>query len=109
VLANLFLHHFQEPELTAILAALSRHTHALCACEPRRSHLALAGSRMVGLLGANAVTREDAVLSVKAGFAGKDLSQRMHPAFHGWQIDEYAAGLFSHCLVASRGASGCAG
>lgn len=104
VIANLFLHHFEAPQLTAILAALSQRSHAVCACEPRRSHLALAGSRMVGLLGANAVTREDAVLSVKAGFADKELSQQMHPAFEGWHVDEYAAGLFTHCLLASRGA-----
>lgn len=104
VIANLFLHHFEAPQLTAILAALSQRSHAVCACEPRRSHLALAGSRMVGLLGANVVTREDAVLSVKAGFADKELSQQMHPTFGGWHVDEYAAGLFTHCLLASRGA-----
>lgn len=100
-LATLFLHHFKEAELSAILAALARHAHALCACEPRRARLALCGSHLVGLLGANAVTRDDAVLSVKAGFADQELSQLMEPAFHGWQIEEYGAGLFSHCLLAA--------
>jgi hypothetical protein len=101
-LTTLFLHHFKEAELSAILHALSRHAHALCACEPRRARLPLCGSHLVGLLGANAVTREDAVLSVKAGFADQELSRLMAPAFHGWQIEEYAAGLFSHCLFAKR-------
>jgi hypothetical protein len=101
-LATLFLHHFKEAELAAILAALSRHTHALCACEPRRAYLALCSSHLVGLLGANAVTREDAVLRVKAGFADQELSHLMAPAFSEWQIEEYRAGLFSHCLLATR-------
>lgn len=102
VLANLFLHHFEEAELATLLAALSQRAHRLCACEPRRSLLALAGSRLVGLLGANAVTREDAVLSVQAGFADDELSRLMQPAFREWEISEYPAGLFSHCVVAAR-------
>lgn len=101
-LANLFLHHFKEEELSALLAALSQRAHRLLACEPRRSGLALAGSRLVGLLGANAVTREDAVLSVQAGFADDELSRLMQPAFREWEISEFPAGLFSHCLVAVR-------
>ena len=40
-IANLFLHHFEAAELAAILPALSKRTQALCACEPRRSRLAL--------------------------------------------------------------------
>lgn len=102
VLANLFLHHFKEAELATLLAALSQRAHLLCACEPRRSRLALAGSRVVGLLGANAVTREDAVLSVQAGFSDDELSRLMQPAYREWQVSEYPAGLFSHCLVAVR-------
>jgi hypothetical protein len=104
--ANLFLHHFKEPELSAILASLSQLARAICACEPRRSRLALGGSHLVGLLGANAVTREDAVLSVRAGFADDDLSRLMLPAFQGWHIEEYPAGLFTHCLTARRQESG---
>lgn len=101
-LANLFLHHFNEAELSTLLHALSRRAHALCACEPRRSHVALTGSHLVGLLGANEVTREDAVLSVQAGFAGNELSRLLQPAFQGWHIEEFPAGLFSHCLSAVR-------
>ncbi|MDQ9169253.1 class I SAM-dependent methyltransferase [Oxalobacteraceae bacterium R-40] len=99
-LVNLFLHHFREPELAAILTSLSQRARAICACEPRRSRLALGGSHLVGLLGANAVTREDAVLSVRAGFVDDDLSRLMFPAFRGWHIEEYPAGLFTHCLAA---------
>jgi len=101
-LANLFLHHFEESELSALLRALSLRARALCACEPRRTRLALAGSRLVGMLGANAVTREDAVLSVQAGFVGSEMSQLCKPALPGWQIEEYPAGLFTQCLAAVR-------
>ncbi len=36
-LTNLFLHHFNEPELTRLLFAIARDCDALVACEPRRS------------------------------------------------------------------------
>jgi hypothetical protein len=41
-------------------------------------------------------------LSVKAGFADGDLSRLMLPAFQGWHIEEYPAGLFTHCLAARQ-------
>ena len=47
---------------------------AFVACEPRRSAFALLGARMVFALGANDVTRHDAVASVRAGFRGRELS-----------------------------------
>ncbi|HEU4708590.1 MAG TPA: hypothetical protein VFS17_04690, partial [Methylophilaceae bacterium] len=72
------------------------------ACEPRRSWFALGGSRLVGLLGANDVTREDAVLSVKAGFRERELSSLWPHAGHSWELHECAAGLFSHCFIATR-------
>ena len=102
VLANLFFHHFENAQLAAIFAALVQRADALCMCEPRRAQLALVASHLVGLIGANDVTREDAVLSVRAGFAGSELSRLLPPECSGWQREEYAAGLFSHCLVAAR-------
>lgn len=102
IVANLFLHHFAPRELGALLAAIAARTDRFFACEPRRGWLALAGSRLVGAVGANAVTREDAVLSVRAGFAGEELTA-LWPAPSGpWRLHEYAAGLFSHCLCALR-------
>lgn len=98
-LCNLFLHHFDETQLRPLLAAIAQRAPLLFACEPRRASLALLGSHLVGLLGANKVTREDAVLSVHAGFRDNELSA-LWPGQPPWQVKEYAAGLFSHCFLA---------
>jgi hypothetical protein len=105
ILANLFIHHFEDRQLASMLGAIAQRTDAFFICEPRRAWLPLAGSRLVGLIGANAVTREDAVLSVHAGFTGKEISAlwpRQEPA---WRLAEYPAGLFSHCFFAVRGSA----
>jgi hypothetical protein len=108
IVANLFLHHFKSKELAMLLAAVAGSSNHFVACEPRRAWLARAGSHLVGVLGANAVTREDAVLSVQAGFCDQEL--RAHwPVSTGWKLSEYPAGLFSHCIVASRGTGSAAG
>ncbi|HEY0547987.1 MAG TPA: methyltransferase domain-containing protein [Verrucomicrobiae bacterium] len=101
IFANLFLHHFQPPALKRLLSNVATRTRIFLACEPRRSPLALAASRCVALLGCNAVTRHDAVISVRAGFHGQDLS-RLWPVADGWNVDERAAGLFSHLFVARK-------
>ena len=103
IVVNLFLHHFKSPELSTLLAAVASSSQHFVACEPRRAWLAWAGSHLVGALGANAVTREDAVLSVHAGFRGQELCAHW-PANAGWHVSESAAGLFSHRFVASRAA-----
>ena len=102
IVCNLFLHHFEGPQLHALLAAIESRCDRFFACEPRRARLALAASHLVGLIGANAVTREDAVLSVHAGFCGKELTQIWPQATSRWRVEEYSAGLFSHCFSAER-------
>ena len=105
VLANLFIHHFEGGQLSALINTIAARSNTFIACEPRRAWLPLMGSHLIGLIGANAVTREDAVLSVHAGFRDQELSALwpLWPqAQSGWQLTEYAAGLFSHCLIAVR-------
>ena len=102
VIANLFLHHFTEAPLQRILGAVAGSTHRFLASEPRRSWLALAGSHVVGALGANAVTRQDAVVSVHAGFRALELSRLWPGDPSAWRLDEYPAGPFSHCFSAQR-------
>lgn len=102
VIANLFLHHFDSRDLTLVLAAIAASADELLACEPRRSWRALAGSHLIGALGANAVTRADAVLSVHAGFRGGELSV-LWPRAAGWCLQESASGAFSHLFRATRG------
>ena len=101
VIANLFVHHFLPDDLARLLHAISSSTSLFFCCEPRRHTVALAGSHAVGLLGAGPITREDAVLSVHAGFREKELTAAW-PKAAGWRVREYAAGLFSHCFLAIR-------
>ncbi len=104
IVANLFVHHFSPQDLSRLLRAIADQTHVFVCCEPRRSATALLGSHLIGLLGAGPVAREDAVLSVHAGFRGRELTAAW-PADSGWRLHEYPAGLFSHCLLAMRGSA----
>jgi SAM-dependent methyltransferase len=104
--ANLFLHHFEGEALRRVLAACAARADALVACEPRRSRFALLASRFVAFVGANAVTRRDAVLSVRAGFAGRELGAAWPGEARAWRLDEYDDGLFTHCLCAARVGAG---
>jgi hypothetical protein len=100
LIANLFLHHFRESELKRLLTWASERTDYFIACEPRRGAASLLASRMLGFLGCNDVTRHDAVISVRAGFGGREISA-LWPA-RGWQTEESAAGLFTHGFAARR-------
>ncbi len=102
IVANLFLHHFDGDQLLAVLRAAALRSDHFFACEPRRSGLAWVGSHLVGALGANRITRGDAVLSVQAGFRGEELSRTWSAVATGWTSQEYEARLFSHCFVAER-------
>ena len=61
----------------------ARRADALAACEPRRSRFALAASHLIFFLGANAVTRNDGVLSVRAGFVERELGAAWPRATRG--------------------------
>ena len=103
IVASLFVHHFAGGELRRLLTGIAARANVFLCCEPRRSALPLAGSHLLGLLGAGPVTRQDAVASVHAGFRDSELSD-LWPERGGWTIAEYSAGLFSHCFVAVRDA-----
>jgi hypothetical protein len=105
ITTTLFLHHFQGAQLDELLGAISTRAVRFFACEPRRARLALAASHLVGAIGANAVTREDAVLSVRAGFRDTELTALWPGSPSAWQTREHAAGLFSHCFSAQRSES----
>lgn len=101
IVANLFLHHFSEVRLRKLLSLVAEGAKCLTACEPRRSRLVFASSRSLGLIGCNAVTRHDAVTSVRAGFQGKELSH-LWTSDGDWFLEEREAGLFSHLFEARR-------
>ena len=101
MIANLFLHHFQSQQLTGLLSSAAMRANLFVACEPRRSYAALTGSLLLGAIGCNDVSRHDAFISVRAGFADQELSALWPPSSRH-RLKEYAAGLFSHCFVAQR-------
>jgi hypothetical protein len=96
--ANLFLHHLDETALARLFAALAGRALGFVACEPRRDIPSLAASHLVFALGANPVSRHDAVASVRAGFSGKELSLLWPP---GWRLVEKRAMPFTHFFLAS--------
>jgi hypothetical protein len=98
---NLFLHHFKREQLASLLGKVARRAQLFVALEPRRSRWCMTFSRLVGLIGCNSVTRHDAPASVRAGFAGCELS-RLWPSQDHWRLLEGAAGLFSHRFAAQR-------
>jgi hypothetical protein len=101
ITANLFLHHFTETQLARLLARLAPLAPLFVACEPRRGALPLLGSHLLWAIGCNDVTRHDAVLSVEAGFSGRELSA-LWPESNLWQLHEHAVRLFTHCFAARR-------
>jgi hypothetical protein len=48
------------------------------------------------------VTRNDGVLSVRAGFSGGELGGAWPGDAGEWRRDEYDDGLFTHCFCAER-------
>lgn len=97
----LFLHHFKDLELRELLRGVISHSRAFIAIEPQRAALAKVGSRLIGLLGANAVTREDAVKSVDAGFSGDEITSAWSSMDQTWYTEEYPALPFSHVFIAA--------
>jgi len=105
--ASLFLHHFEGPSLEALMGGIARRTQAFIASEPRRDAVSRIAALTVGLIGANAVTRGDAVKSVAAGFRDKELTAVWEDAGIDWRIEEFRAAPFTHCFTAvRRGRSG---
>ena len=102
IFANLFLHHFDDAAIGRMLRAVAARTPLFVACEPRRSRVGLAGAHLLGLVGCNDVTRHDAVVSVRAGFAGSEIGA-LWPADIAARIDEGSRGAFSHGFRARPG------
>ena len=101
VMCNLFLHHFPDSNLKILFEGIASRTKLFISLEPKRSRVGLLASRLVGAIGCNRVTRHDAPISVRAGFAGKELSS-LWPTREGWILEERPAGWCSHLFLARR-------
>jgi len=99
--ANLFLHHFRDEPLSRLLSLIAQRAPLFLACEPRRGTVASVGSRLLWAIGCNRVTLHDAAASVRAGFRGGEVAA-LWPRSQSWDVEERAAGLFSHSFVAHR-------
>jgi hypothetical protein len=101
-ITTLFLHHFKDVALRELLRGVVSHSRAFIAIEPRREALAKVGSRLIGLLGTNAVTREDAVKSVAAGFTDTEITAAWPATDKKWWTEEFRVLPFSHGFVAAQ-------
>lgn len=101
VLANLFLHHFEEARLVELLRMIARRVSLFIALEPHRALWPLFCSRLLWAIGCNDVTRHDAEVSVRAGFVGQEISA-LWPDKMNWQLTEQNAGMFSHLFIARK-------
>lgn len=101
IVANLFLHHFQESRLRDLMKAAAERCRVFVSCDPRRTRFGPVACRLLGVLGCNEVTRHDAAVSVRAGFRGRELSA-LWPSDGRWTVEEGSAGLFSHFFMARR-------
>jgi hypothetical protein len=101
VIANLFIHHFEDVRVAELLRLVSEHAKFFIAIEPRRAAWPLFCSRLLWAIGCNNVTRHDAVVSVHAGFSGLELSA-LWPDKQNWELAEHRAGIFSHIFIAQK-------
>jgi 2-polyprenyl-3-methyl-5-hydroxy-6-metoxy-1,4-benzoquinol methylase len=78
VIANLFLHHFDADQLTALGSRLSASARIVLACEPARKRFHLAqGTLLAALADFNDVTNHDMLTSIRAGFLGDELPRSL--------------------------------
>jgi hypothetical protein len=99
VVANLFLHHFEDARLSELLQMISRRARLFVAVEPSRFRHAFACAQLLRLIGCSAVTLHDATVSIRAGFTGNEIST-LWPDKQNWRLTEQRTGPFSHLFVA---------
>lgn len=96
VVANLFLHHFEDARLRE-LGGMLRDCEAICVSEPLRSRLALAeGGALWPLV--NRVTRHDIMVSIRAGFRRGELPALLGLDSGEWEVREQCT-LLGACRV----------
>jgi 2-polyprenyl-3-methyl-5-hydroxy-6-metoxy-1,4-benzoquinol methylase len=101
VIANLFLHHFEAPQLATLGSRLPIRTRVLLVSEPERHRLHVwAGQLLHLLVRLNRVTRHDMRLSIEAGFQGSELIEALH--LQTWQTRQTHSLFGAHRVIAQR-------
>lgn len=98
VCANLILHHFDDMRLQELFSRMMTMAPMLVATEPLRAKVPLVATGFLRLIGACAVTLNDAAQSVRAGFRGTELSQSWQLS-GGTPVMEGRRGLFTQGFV----------
>jgi hypothetical protein len=101
MISNLFFHQFGRDELSEMLRFAARSAHTVIALEPRRGWLPDFLGRFLWVVGCGSVTRYDGRVSIRAGFAGHELSA-LWPDAKDWELTEGPVGLFTHQFLARR-------
>jgi len=101
IVSNLFFHQFHPEQLAELLGLAAAVATRVIALEPRRAWLPRLCGRLLWVIGCGPVTRHDAHISIRAGFAGTELSA-LWPDKKNWTLTEQPAGLFSHLFIAQR-------
>lgn len=101
ITANMFLHHFPEPDLVRLLAKTAQVTPLFVVGELRRTKFVREAGRHMWLLGGGDVICYDGRVSARAAFIGKELSA-LWPQNGAWQTYERAVGPWTHLFVARR-------
>jgi hypothetical protein len=99
VVANLFLHHFDDEALQRIGVSLRRFP-VIAFCEPWRQDQFHWAGLALRLLGINRVTRHDLHVSIDAGFTGEELPNLL--GLEGGRVEKTLLGAYRW----SRGAQG---
>lgn len=94
VCANLILHHFDDTRLLELFSRIMTIAPMLVATEPFRATVPFVATRLLRLIGACAITLNDATQSVRAGFRGAELSQ-LWQLSGGTPVKEGRKGLFT--------------
>jgi 2-polyprenyl-3-methyl-5-hydroxy-6-metoxy-1,4-benzoquinol methylase len=101
VIANLFIHHFEDTRLAQLFRQISGHANLFIALEPHRFYFPYPCALTTLLIGCSSVTIHDAEASIRAGFVRNEISE-LWPDKTNWQLTERRVGLFSHLFIAKR-------
>lgn len=102
LIANLFLHHFQDDQLQILGNRISPRTRLIIAAEPARYPIhSVLGRALCSLAQFHAITRHDMQVSIRAGFRGDELAKALGLGPE-WTCHAIAAVKGAYQFLASR-------